>query len=154
MTPARVNVHATAIVVGGTGLLFVGRSGSGKSITAFDCMVAARRSGMSAALVADDQVFLSRSAAVLIGSCPEAIAGLIEIRGSGIARVPHVTSAPLHLAVLVVGNDPAERLPAPQETYDVPGLGSLPMLRLVQGAREPLAIISTFYADIGIPSPF
>ena len=154
MTTTRVNVHATAIAIGQTGLLFVGRSGSGKSITAFNCMVAARRSGLSAALVADDQVLLSHSGADLIGSCPEAIAGLIEIRGSGIARVPHVASAPLHLAVLLVESDPAQRLPSPQETYDVPGVGSLPMLRLLQGTQEPLATISTFYPDIGIPSPF
>lgn len=154
MTTVPVNVHATAIVVGEAGLLFIGPSGAGKSITAFNCMVAARRSAAFAALIADDQVLLSEKDGALIATCPEAIAGLIEIRGSGIARLPHIPSAPIHLAVLLVERNSMERLPPEGEVFGIPGIGSLPQLRMVQEAQEPLAIIDAFYPDIGIPRTF
>lgn len=154
MTAVPVNVHATAIVVGEAGLLFIGPSGAGKSITAFNCMVTARRSAAFAALIADDQVFLSQKDGALIATCPDAIAGLIEIRGSGIARLPHIPSAPIHLAVLLVERNSMERLPPEGEVFDIPGIGSLPQLRMVQEAQEPLAIITAFYPDIGIPRTF
>ncbi len=62
MTEAAFNIHATAIVVGKTGLLFSGPSGWGKSMLAFTCMTEARRLGLFTALVADDQVLLSGEA--------------------------------------------------------------------------------------------
>lgn len=153
-TDTHIHVHATAITIGNTGLLFMGPSGIGKSMIAFNCMVCARRSGLSAALIADDQVILSRSHAGLIGTCPKSIAGLMEIRGSGIARLPYVASAPLHLAIQLVETGTADRLPPEKETYEIASFGSLPLLRLVREVREPLAVISTFYPDIGLPKPF
>mgnify|MGYP001195773529 CR=1 FL=1 len=153
MTPP-VNIHATAIVIGTRGILFTGPSGSGKSMLAFTCLAAARRQGMSAALVADDQVFVSRDGAQIIASRPETIAGLIEIRGSGIARIDSVPQAVLELAVSPISFPQAERLPPENERFEVVGLGSLPLLRIWNGAPDPLAIIAAFHPQFAAHVPF
>ncbi|MFM2281521.1 MAG: hypothetical protein RLZZ444_3752, partial [Pseudomonadota bacterium] len=75
-------VHATAIVVGSTGLLLVGPSGSGKSTKALQLMSTARRVAHFAALVSDDQVFLEIRNDKVIASAPPTILGKIEIRGT------------------------------------------------------------------------
>lgn len=148
------NIHATAIIVGSTGLLFVGPSGSGKSILAFNCLVAARRGGAFAALVADDQVFVTAEAGVITAHRPETIDGLIEIRGSGIARLPSIAAAAMHVAILPVDLGTAERLPPADEKHDLAGIATLPLLRLDRLSREPLATIAALRPDIGIPATF
>ncbi len=94
------NIHATAIVVETTGLIFVGPSGSGKSSLAFSCLAEARALGLSAVLVADDQVFLSLDGADVVARCPPTIAGLMEVRGTGIISLPYQSQAVLHYAVM------------------------------------------------------
>lgn len=148
----RANVHATAIVVGKAGLLFIGPSGIGKSTLAFQCLAAARRAGWPAALVADDQVFLSRQGQKLVASRPASIAGLLEIRGSGIVTIPSIAEAELDLAVLLVEPQTAERLPPSNEVYRIGEMGSLPQIRLINRHPEPLAVIAAFCGDIGIPT--
>lgn len=146
------NIHATAIVVEDVGLLFVGPSGIGKSAMALQCLAAAKRSSWAAALIADDQIFISRRGDHLIASQPVSIAGLLEIRGSGIARVPSVAEAALHLAVLLVDPRTAERLPTAGEIYDLGTVGSLPQIRMMNDHREPLAAIAALRPDLGIPT--
>jgi serine kinase of HPr protein (carbohydrate metabolism regulator) len=135
------NIHATAIVVGTRGLLFVGPSGSGKSTLAFNCLAAARIRGISAALISDDQVFVKLQAGELIAAAPSSIAGLLELRGSGIIRLENVVEAPLHLAVQAIDIASCERLPPRDETYDCAGLASLPLIRLRSTGLDPLAAI-------------
>jgi serine kinase of HPr protein (carbohydrate metabolism regulator) len=146
------NVHATVIAVDNTGLLFVGPSGIGKSALAFSCLAAARRSGWAASLVADDQVFISRRGEELIAARPASIAGLLEIRGSGIARVPSIPEAVLRLAVLIVDPRTADRQPPADEIYDLDGIGTLPQIRLSNDHRDPLAAIAALRPDLGIPT--
>src|SRR3546814_16249492 len=97
-----INIHATAILVGRAGLLFVGPSGSGKSMLAFNCLAAARRDGAAAALVADDQVFLAAEEAGITAYRPDTIAGLIEISGSGNAEMTSIPAAEMQPATLHV----------------------------------------------------
>jgi serine kinase of HPr protein (carbohydrate metabolism regulator) len=49
MSTTPVNIHATAVIVGKTGLLFLGPSGWGKSMLAFACITEAQRAGLDAA---------------------------------------------------------------------------------------------------------
>ena len=57
-------------------------------------------------MVADDRVELRDG----VASVPPALAGLLEVRGLGLVRLPYVASAPIALAVEM---GPGERLPQP-----------------------------------------
>jgi len=77
-----VGIHGTLVDVYGTGLLFIGRAGIGKSEIALDLVERGHR------LVADDIVILTRKPpGVLVGSGPEMLRHIIEIRGVGIIDV-------------------------------------------------------------------
>lgn len=149
-----VNIHATAIVVGQRGLLFTGPSGSGKSMLAFACMVAARRAGAPAALIADDQVFVSCCGDRIVARRPDTIAGLIELRGSGIVEVESVPEAALDLAISVISLPESERLPPANEKFTVAGIGELPMIRIWRNAPEPLAFIAALFPRFRSEIPF
>ncbi|MCY0149089.1 HPr kinase/phosphatase C-terminal domain-containing protein [Hoeflea sp. G2-23] len=134
-------VHATAIVVAHTGLLFVGSSGAGKSGMAFACLQAALRRGWNAALIADDRTCLTVAGGRLIASCPKPISGLLEIRGSGIVRLRQRDQAVMHLAVAPGEASAATRLPPDDETFACNGV-STPLLRLWRdGAADPLSML-------------
>lgn len=77
-----VVVHGSLVDVYGTGLLFTGRSGIGKSETALDLVERGHR------LVSDDVVTLTKRAeGVLIGSGSKMLKHFMEIRGVGIIDV-------------------------------------------------------------------
>ncbi|MDL2406413.1 HPr kinase/phosphorylase [Rhizobium calliandrae] len=141
MSDKAANIHGTAIVVGKTGLLFIGPSGSGKSSLAFACLAAAKPLGLSATLVADDQVFIRRRDGAVIAECPPSIAGLLEIRYTGIVRLPHVFEAEMHFAIRPVDPVHAERLPPEDEQIDVTESIHLPLIRLCAASANPLAVI-------------
>ncbi|AVA19729.1 MULTISPECIES: serine kinase [unclassified Rhizobium] len=141
MSSKATNVHGTAIVIGKTGLLFLGPSGSGKSTLAFACLAAAKPLGLSATLVADDQVFITQREGAIIAECPPSIAGLMEIRYTGIVRLPHVSEAEMHFAIRPVDPATAERLPPEDEQIDVTESIRLPLIRLSAASANPLAVI-------------
>lgn len=98
-------IHGTCVKIGESGVLLRGESGAGKSDLAL------RLIDQGALLVSDDQVELSPSGQILIARAPERIAGMIEVRGVGLFRLPY-RDAPLRLIVdLVSANRPLERLP-------------------------------------------
>lgn len=138
------NVHATAIVTGTTGLLFIGPSGSGKSSLAFSCMTAARRAGLYAALVADDQVLLGITGGHVVARRPDAIAGLMEFRATGIGAVDSIPHALMHCAIRIVDPRQDDRLPPEGERFDVAEATGLPLLRLPATATDPLAVLAVF----------
>ncbi|WP_137130650.1 HPr kinase/phosphorylase [Rhizobium sp. FY34] len=148
MTDGARNIHGTAIVIGTRGLLFVGASGAGKSTLAFNCLAAARARGLFAALISDDQIFVRLQGNHVIGEAPPAIAGLLELRGSGIVRLESVAEARLDLAIEVIDLAKATRLPPPDERYDCSGLATLPMIRLRSMGLDPLAAIGALSPEI------
>ena len=75
-------VHATCVSLYGAGLIIRGPSGAGKSDLAL------RLIDRGARLVADDRVDLLVSDNGVIARAPETLAGLLEVRGLGILRVP------------------------------------------------------------------
>lgn len=97
-------IHASAARVDGIGVLVRGPSGSGKSSLVLALIVADRRANR---LVADDRVALAVEEGRLLASPPAALAGLIEMRGHGIVRLPY--AAPQEIG-LVVDLEPAPRL--------------------------------------------
>ncbi|MFI3175079.1 MAG: HPr(Ser) kinase/phosphatase [Bacillota bacterium] len=78
----RVMMHGVFIDIYGEGVLITGDSGIGKSETALELIKRGHR------LIADDAVEIKKiSNRNLLGSCPELIRYLIEVRGIGIINV-------------------------------------------------------------------
>ena len=78
----RVTRHGVLVEVYGEGILMIGDSGVGKSETAVELLKRGHR------LIADDAVVIKRvSERTLVGSSPELIRHLIELRGIGVVDV-------------------------------------------------------------------
>ncbi len=108
--PAPLAFHASAVALGPAhdfGVLIEGPSGSGKSALALQLIA------FGARLVADDRVRIGlRQDGQPQLLAPERLAGVIEARGAGLIRVPHLAAAPLRLVVDMGVPEPA-RLPEP-----------------------------------------
>ena len=79
------NLHGSLVDVYGIGLLFIGRSGIGKSEIALDLVERGHR------LVADDIVHVSRKLqGILVGTSGETLRDHLEIRGLGILNVRYL----------------------------------------------------------------
>jgi serine kinase of HPr protein (carbohydrate metabolism regulator) len=108
-------VHAGLIAarIGGTwrGALIEGPSGSGKSDLALRCLAHGAR------MVADDRVLLWRSGALVYGRSPEALSGLMEVRGVGVVGVSTLPFVAVDL-VITCAEGPAqvERFPEDETT--------------------------------------
>ena len=134
-------VHGTAIVVGETGVLFVGPSGSGKSVTALRCLASARARGLHAALVADDRTILEIAHGRILARCPAPIAGRAEIRGTGLVDVTFRKSALLSLVIAPGELSGAGRLPPSGEVAEIGGV-LLPVTRFFNDLQlDPLEIL-------------
>jgi len=134
---SRILAHGTAIKVGETGLLFVGPSGSGKSALALQTLFSARLAGHFAALVSDDQVFLETVNGEVRATAPGSIAGMIELRGSGIGRVKSIAEARLHHAIQLVDVHSGNRIPEENQHWRAGGDIELPLVFLDRLVRDP-----------------
>jgi HPr kinase/phosphorylase len=127
-------IHASAVLAGTRAVLIRGPSGSGKSRLALE-LIEAERCGflLFARLVGDDRVHLQAAGGRLLVRPAEALAGLIEVRGVGILRLPHEPSAVVGLVVDLAAE--AERLPDAGEQQVVLEGISLPRLAVADGAK-------------------
>ncbi len=130
MTPA--TVHASAVLVGARAVLIRGPSGAGKSRLALE-LIEARRAGTLrfARLVGDDRVHLQSAGGRLLVRPAQALAGLIEQRGTGIVRLDYEPCAVVGLVVDLNAAD-AERLPE-KNTIEIQGI-TLPWLGVASGS--------------------
>jgi HPr kinase/phosphorylase len=122
-------IHASAVLVGSRAALIQGPSGCGKSRLAL-ALIQAQAAGLIpfARLVADDRAHVEARHGRLLVRPADALAGLIEVRGLGIRKLPH---EPVAVAGLLVelGQSRAERLPEPTEHAQIAGI-ALPILRV------------------------
>ncbi len=102
-----MQLHASCAARDGAGVLLIGPPGSGKS----DLLLRLLDHGFS--LVADDRVDVGDQ----IARAPAGLAGLLEVRGLGILRLPFVADARLVLAV-ALGR--GARLPEPERHLGLP----------------------------------
>jgi HPr kinase/phosphorylase len=107
-------LHASCVQLGGTGVVLLGASGVGKSDLAL------RLIDSGATLVADDQVHIEVAETGLLGRPAEALAGLLEVRGLGILRLPYCEVSPLGLVVELDRHESVARLPT-RSTYTLLG---------------------------------
>lgn len=78
----RISLHGSFVDVYGVGLLFVGKSGIGKSEVALDLVERGHR------IVADDVVILTKKGeGILMGSGTEIVEHFMEVRGIGIVDI-------------------------------------------------------------------
>ena len=121
-----MQVHGSCAARDGAGVLLLGPAGAGKS----DLLLRLLDRGFT--LVADDRVEIEQG---LARPAP-ALAGLLEVRGLGIVRLPFV--APVRLALAVALGRPAARLPVPAR-YEPAGL---PMLTVDAAAPSAAAVVA------------
>lgn len=125
-------LQASAVVIEGRALLIEGAPGSGKSSLALALIE------RGAGLIGDDAVMLTADGPRLIASPPPNIAGLLEVRGVGLAALPCAAPAPVAL-ILALGALPAERLPqTPLATRAIAGV-AIPVLAFDPGSLAPAA---------------
>lgn len=149
MTGERQNMHGTVVVIGDRGVLVMGASGAGKTTLAMTLIEAAARAGRLGRLVADDQAWMSAAGGRVVAEAPDAIAGLVELRGLGPRPIAGLRSAVVDLAVRLVPAADAQRLPE-SETMPICGC-AVPLLRLKERSAAAAARVVT--AWLGLP-PF
>lgn len=125
---APMQIHASCAARDGAGVLLMGPPGSGKS----DLLLRLLDRGF--ALVADDRVDIDADS--LVARPPPALAGLLEVRGLGLLRLPHLPQARLALALNLGAT--ADRLPVPARH---PTLG-LPLLALDAGRTSAPQVVA------------
>jgi serine kinase of HPr protein (carbohydrate metabolism regulator) len=150
MTGAVENLHASAVRLSGQGVIIFGRPGAGKTSLALELVRQVLRDGREARLVADDRVDVALRKDHLLASPPAPLAGLIEIRGSGIHRIRHAPRARLHLAVELVEQAQAQRI-APEAPKMVAHGVMLPCLVLPAGGTE--GSVRAILSHIGLYFP-
>ena len=141
----RVSMHGVLVEVNGEGILILGESGVGKSETALEIVKRGHR------LIADDQVEIRKvSETTLLGSAPDVIKHLIEIRGIGILDVKElygVSSVKSQESIDFVINlelwdekKTYDRLGLTEETTEILGI-KVPSITIPVGPGRNLAII-------------
>ena len=131
-------IHASAVLAGARAVLIRGPSGAGKSRLAC-ALIEAAGSGLLgfARLVGDDRVHVEAAHGRLLVRPAATLAGLIEVRGLGIRRMPFEPMAAVGLLVDLAAAD-AARLPERTDS-SLAGI-VLPRLAVAPGA-DPLQML-------------
>lgn len=143
-------IHANALLLGEAGLLLRGASGAGKSALTFELIARARRAGSFARLIGDDRVGLENCNGRIIARPHPAIAGLIELRGLGVAQQSYEPAGVIRGVVDLVaaGEPPPQRYPSPEST--VTRLCGVELPRCFAETRDAAAIEKIFLFLYGI----
>jgi serine kinase of HPr protein (carbohydrate metabolism regulator) len=135
---AAATIHASAVLVAARAVLIRGPAGSGKSRLAL-ALIEASRSGLllPARLVADDRAHVEAVNGRLLVRPAEVLAGLVEVRGLGLRRLPYEPVAVVGLVVDLAAAD-AVRLPE-TSSCTIEGI-ELPRLAVAAG-HDPLLCV-------------
>ncbi len=144
-------LHASAVLLGACAVLIRGPAGSGKSLLALRLLQTGETGLFTLArLVADDRTVLEAAHGRLVARPARELAGLIEVRGLGIRRVPYEPAAVVSLVVdLAVAN--AKRLPDPAESAAIIAGVTLPRIAVLPGC-DPLPMVAAALATAAIPT--
>jgi HPr kinase/phosphorylase len=110
------SLHASAVVVGESGLLLRGPSGAGKSALALALIARAHEAAIFAALIGDDRIFVRACGGRLLARGVPGFEGLVERRFEGVLAVAHEPFAVARLVVDLSGRgQPPPRMPEQSE---------------------------------------
>jgi serine kinase of HPr protein (carbohydrate metabolism regulator) len=156
--PARDNwisdailIHASALLVGAKAIVVRGASGAGKSSLVLDLLATVATDGRFAMLIGDDRVAIEARNGRLVVRAAPTIAGLIERRGQGIARVDF---EPAGIVGLIVDLEPGEPDRLPEIAEKCARLCGITVPRLqVAGFGEPRtrAVLAAIDAQAWMP---
>jgi serine kinase of HPr protein (carbohydrate metabolism regulator) len=144
-------IHATAVLIGARAVLIRGPSGAGKSSLAWELIQMSSTGVLPfARLIGDDRVHVEAENGRLLVRPAAALAGLLEIRGLGIRRLPYDAVGVVTPVVDLSAAD-AARLPAIETGQtEVSGV-ILPRLAVAAGGRA-LPILLAWLATAPAPS--
>jgi HPr kinase/phosphorylase len=144
-----VTLHGTLVDVYGVGILYIGRSGIGKSECALDLVERGHR------LVADDIVKISRVRSTLIGATNELIRPHLEIRGVGVIDLQNLfgirairSEKKIEVVVELTEQTPEkeyERIGIDEKTIDILGVHAQ-KIEIPVSPGKNIAIISEIIA--------
>jgi serine kinase of HPr protein (carbohydrate metabolism regulator) len=140
MAADAATIHASAILIGPTAALIRGPAGSGKSQLVWDLLQSVLP---FTRLVADDRVYLETCAGRLLMRPAPGLAGMLEIRGLGIRRLPYEPLAAVGLVVDLAAEDAARH---PEAAQTVIGGVSLPRLAVAAGMPALPLVLATLKA--------
>jgi HPr kinase/phosphorylase len=145
MADGAPTLHASAVLVGSRAALIRGPSGSGKSHLALALLREADAGVLQfARLVADDRAHAEACHGRLIVRPAPVLAGLLEVRGLGLRRLPYEAMALVGLVVDLEAAD-AARLPLAEADHITLDGVTLPRLAIAAGA-DPLPIVCAHIA--------
>lgn len=149
----KATIHGTALIADGTGILILGASGSGKSELALDLIDQCRMRGKPAMLIGDDRLFVEKRPDGIYASVPETIAGLVEVRGSGVHQIDHQPEGRIDFAVRLAEPEKALRMAENAPVEVLPGI-VLPCLDLPQrGFSATRAVLARLGLYGGVHKP-
>jgi serine kinase of HPr protein (carbohydrate metabolism regulator) len=131
MSPERtLLINASVVAIAGRALAIEGAPGSDKSSLALALI------DRGAVLVGDDGVLIERAGDRVIAHPPPRIAGLLEVHGVGLVKLP--TSPPTPLALILTLGMDVPRLPEALEIRQLLGC-AIPVLPFAPGTIAPAA---------------
>jgi HPr kinase/phosphorylase len=136
-------IHASAVLIGPKAVLIRGPAGSGKSSLAWQLLSGALP---FARLVADDRAHIDMTGGQVLVRPAPALAGLLEIRGLGIRRLPYEPVAAVGLVVDLAAAA-ACRLPAQQAGQITLEGVALPRLAVAAG-QSGLPLLLAFLGTL------
>ena len=136
-------IHASVVLVGARAVLIRGPSGAGKSSLALALLELEQTGQLGfARLVADDRALIEPMHARLLARPAPELAGLIEVRGLGIKRVPFEPVAVIGLVVDLAAADGGRM---PESTSREVQIAQVRLPRLaVAATAQPLPIVLAY----------
>lgn len=148
-------IHASAVLVGVAAILIRGPSGAGKSRLALRLIQmpagAPRDNGaLFTRLVADDRVHVAAAHGRLVARPAPQLAGLLEVRGIGIIRLPHEPAA---VVSLVIDLDAAVAERMPEENGMRTSIEGVWLPRLAVAPADPFPTVLAALTSGRVPGP-